>query len=525
MRRIRDFIVRWMGAMVLIVAALALTLPASFVWIDTWAINPMLGIIMFGMGQTLSPADFKVVLSRPKDILIGCLTQFTVMLLLALGLTWAFALPKELAIGVILVGCCPGGTASNVITYLAKGDLALSVGMTAASTLLAPLLTPFLVWMLAGTMVDVDAVGMLMSIVYVVIAPIVCGLLCQRFLPKVTQRVTPYLPAFSSVVIAMVVGIIVSHNADRLLTAGMLVVAVVMIHNLLGLAIGFAVGCLLRLQKPKCVALSIEVGMQNSELASSLAVLHFAAYPLATIPGAVFSVWHNTSGALVAKLYGLMKQKIIRTYWIFVLLFAWCVPQTAFGRNAAYLMVYFKEHGHNVYFAVSRDGRTFTDVNGCESVMTGDTINNEEIVTIDTISQEMKEANMQEVQAYLKECGAFFIATADADQPRVRPFGVSEIIDGKLYIMTGKVKDVYKQIAANGKFEICALKKSGAEWMRLSGTLVNDETLSVKEEFLNRNEGLKSMYKADDDNMAVLQITNATARFCSFLAPERKVNF
>ena len=307
MKKLCDFIARWMGVMVLIVAALSLTVPASFVWIDTWTINPMLGAIMFGMGLTLSPADFKVVLSRPKDILIGCLTQFTVMPLLALGLTWAFSLPQELAIGVILVGCCPGGTASNVITYLAKGDLALSVGMTAASTLLAPLLTPLLVWLLAGTMVDVDTVGMLMSIVYVVIAPIVCGLLCQRFLPKLTKLLTPYLPAFSSIVIAMVVGIVVSHNAGRLLTAGLLIVAVVMIHNLLGLAIGFTVGRLLHLQRPKCVALSIEVGMQNSGLASSLAVLHFAAYPLATIPGAVFSVWHNISGALVAKLYSLNK--------------------------------------------------------------------------------------------------------------------------------------------------------------------------------------------------------------------------
>lgn len=300
-----DFIARWMGAMVLLVAALALLVPSSFVWIDTWAINPMLGAIMFGMGLTLSPQDFKVVLSRPRDILIGCLTQFTVMPLLALGLTWAFALPKELAIGVILVGCCPGGTASNVITYLAKGDLALSVGMTAASTLLAPLLTPLLVWTLAGTMVDVDTMGMLLSIVYVVIAPIVCGLLCQQFLPALTRHLTPYLPAFSSVVIALVVGIVVSHNASRLLTAGLVVVAVVMIHNLLGLAIGFVVGRLLKLQKPKCVALSIEVGMQNSGLAASLAVLHFAAYPLAAIPGAVFSVWHNISGALAAKLYSL----------------------------------------------------------------------------------------------------------------------------------------------------------------------------------------------------------------------------
>ena len=142
-----------------------------------------------------------------------------------------------------------------------------------------------------------------------------------------------------------------------------------------------------------------------------------------------------------------------------------------------------------------------------------------------TISQEMKEKNMQEVQAFLKDCGAFFIATVDGDQPRVRPFGVSEIIDGRLYIMTGKVKDVFKQMAKNGKFEICALKKSGSEWMRISGTLINDETLSVKEEFLKRNPGLKSRYKADDGNMAVLYITNGTARFSSFSAPQRTVNF
>ena len=292
-----------MGVMVLLVAAISLWWPASFSWIDTWAINPMLGVIMFGMGLTLSPKDFRIVLSRPKDILIGCLAQFTVMPLLALGLAWAFSLPKELALGVILVGCCPGGTASNVIAYLAKGDLALSVGMTATSTLLAPILTPLLVWLLAGTMVEVDTVGMLLSIVYVVIAPIIVGLLFQRFLPKLTQSVVPYLPAFSSIAIALVVGIIVSHNADRLLVGGLLVVLVVVLHNLCGLAIGYLIGRLLKLPEPKKRAISIEVGMQNSGLASSLATLHFAAYPLATIPGAIFSVWHNISGALVARLY------------------------------------------------------------------------------------------------------------------------------------------------------------------------------------------------------------------------------
>lgn len=303
MKKICDFIARWMGLLVLLIAAISLLIPASFSWIDTWSINPLLGVIMFGMGLTLSPYDFRIVLSRPKDILIGCLAQFTVMPLLAWGLAWAFALPKELALGVILVGCCPGGTASNVITYLAKGDLALSVGMTAASTLLAPILTPLLVWLLAGTMVDVDTLGMLQSIVYVVIAPIIVGLLCQRFLPKLTKSVVPYLPAFSSIVIAYVVGIVVSHNADKLLVGGLIVILVVMMHNLLGLSTGFLIGKLLHLPKPKCVALSIEVGMQNSGLASSLAVLHFAAYPLATIPGAIFSVWHNISGALAAKSY------------------------------------------------------------------------------------------------------------------------------------------------------------------------------------------------------------------------------
>lgn len=260
------------------------------------------------MGLTLSPHDFHIVVSRPKDILIGCLAQFTVMPLLAWGLTYAFSLPKELALGVILVGCCPGGTASNVITYLAKGDLALSVGMTAISTLLAPVLTPLLVWFIAGTMVDVDTIGMLQSIFYVVIAPIMAGLFCQHFLSRLTKHVTPYLPAFSSVVIALVVGIVVSHSADRLLLGGMVVVFVVIIHNLLGLLLGFVIGRLLHLTHPKCVALSIEVGMQNSGLASSLAVLHFAAYPLATIPGAIFSVWHNISGSMAAKLYQRINQ-------------------------------------------------------------------------------------------------------------------------------------------------------------------------------------------------------------------------
>lgn len=303
MKKVCDFIARWMGVMVLLMALIALQYPAPLGAIDTWYINPMLGVIMFGMGLTLSAKDFRIVFSRPKDVLMGCLAQFTIMPVMAWLLSQLFSLPKELTIGMILVGCCPGGTASNVITFLSRGDLALSVGMTATSTLLAPILTPLLVWLLAGTLVDVDTIGMLQSIFYVVIAPIIAGLLCQWYLPNITRKTVPYLPAFSSLMITFVVGIVVSHTADKLLVGGFLIILVVMLHNICGLTLGYTIGRLLHLSREKCIAVSIEVGMQNSGLASSLAVLHFAAFPLATIPGAIFSVWHNISGALVAKWY------------------------------------------------------------------------------------------------------------------------------------------------------------------------------------------------------------------------------
>ena len=298
-----NFIARWMGVLVLLTAAVSMSRPEVLLPVNMKVINPLLGLIMFGMGLTLKPTDFRIVFQRPKDVFLGCLSQFTVMPSVAWLLTKAFALPDELALGVILVGCCPGGTASNVITFFALGDLALSVGMTATSTVLAPLLTPLLVWLMAGTFVQVDTVGMLLSILYVVIAPIVGGLIIQRLFPNFTQRIVAYLPAFSTLMIAAVVAIIVSHTADRLLKGGFLVILVVILHNILGLIIGYTIGRLLHLTRKKRVAISIEVGMQNSGLASSLATLHFAAFPMATIPGAVFSVWHNISGAIAARFF------------------------------------------------------------------------------------------------------------------------------------------------------------------------------------------------------------------------------
>ena len=303
MKRFFKLIADYMGILVLASAILALVFPDYFGRLRPSWINPLLGVIMFGMGLTLKPEDFRVVFSRPRDVFIGCLAQFTVMPLLAFALARLFALNEALTIGVILVGCCPGGTASNVITYLAKGDLALSVGMTATSTLLAPVLTPLLVLLLVGESVDVNVAGMLLSILWVVILPIALGLLAKRLWPRTTEKAAACLPAVSSLAICLIVLIVIAANAHKLLSSGWIIVLVVMLHNILGLALGYLIGALLRLPAAKRRAISIEVGMQNSGLASSLATLHFAAYPLAAIPGAVFSVWHNISGAIVARIY------------------------------------------------------------------------------------------------------------------------------------------------------------------------------------------------------------------------------
>ena len=300
LEKLSAFFGKWMALIVIAVAALALFAPQTCLWIKTSWINWLLGIVMFGMGLTLKMSDFKVVFSRPKDIIIGFIAQFTLMPLIAFVLTKAFQLPTEIAVGVILVGTCPGGTSSNVMTYLSKGDVPLSVGMTAVSTLFAPLMTPLLTLLYAGQRVDVNAVAMFLSIVKVVLVPIALGLVCNYFFGKLTREIVRILPLISTLAIIMIIASVVSANSGRLKTVGVMVVVVVVLHNLLGYATGYGVGKLLRLDATKCRALSIEVGMQNSGLATSLAATHFAQYPLATIPGAVFSVWHNISGAVYA---------------------------------------------------------------------------------------------------------------------------------------------------------------------------------------------------------------------------------
>ena len=302
MYKVCNFISRWMAAIVLLMAAAALLWPQVVGMIQTSWISWLLGIVMFGMGLSMQWEDFRIVLTRPKDILIGFLAQITIMPLLAWLLTKAFSLPPELAVGVVLVGCCPGGTASNVITYLAGGDLALSIGMTSVSTLCAPILTPLLTFLFAGEYVNVNFWSMFLSIVQVIILPIALGLLVKKYIRLSDKTVKNVLPAVSTIAITMIVGAVVAANADKLLHCGILVITVVILHNLLGFLLGFVVGKAIHLKRKKCIAISVEVGMQNSGLACSLAQQHFQTMALATVPGAIFSVWHNIAGALLARL-------------------------------------------------------------------------------------------------------------------------------------------------------------------------------------------------------------------------------
>ncbi len=303
LRKLSLFFSKHMAIIVIAMALLALFAPNAVGFIKTSYISILLGIVMFGMGLTLKPRDFRIVFSNPKDVIIGTVAQFLIMPLLAFILVKAFRLSPELAVGVILVGTCPGGTSSNVMTYLSKGDVALSVGMTAVSTLLAPVMTPLLTYLYAGETVDVNMFDMFISIIEVVILPIVLGFVTNHFFSKFTEKAVDLLPLISTLAIVAIVGAVVSATASKLISSGLLILVIVILHNVLGYLLGYGAGLLMKMDTTKCRAVSIEVGMQNSGLATSLATVHFAQYPLATIPGAVFSVWHNVSGAILANIF------------------------------------------------------------------------------------------------------------------------------------------------------------------------------------------------------------------------------
>ena len=308
LQKISDFFGKYMAVIVLVIAALALFVPKSCLWIQTSWVNYLLMIVMFGMGLTLKLEDFKIILTRPKDIIVGCIAQFTIMPLLAFALGKIFGLEAGLLAGLVLVGTCPGGTSSNVMTYLGKGDVALSVGMTSVNTLLAPLLTPAITYLLLRTSITVDVLSMFLSIIKVVIIPIALGFIINKFWGKYTQKAVNILPMVSVIAITMIVAAVVSHNAEKILSTGAIVFVIVILHNLLGYACGYGVGKLMKAPLPKKKAMAIEVGMQNSGLATSLAGTAFPDLAMATVPGAIFSVWHNISGAILANVFNRMKE-------------------------------------------------------------------------------------------------------------------------------------------------------------------------------------------------------------------------
>ena len=298
--RFSRFVGNTFALWVLLFAVLAFFAPAQFRWIGPFIV-PLLGIIMFGMGLTLSRDDFKEVGKRHLDVLIGVLGQFIIMPALAWLLAKGLQLPPEVAVGVILVGCCPGGTASNVMTFLARGDVALSVAITSVTTLLAPIVTPALIYLLASQWLEVSAAAMFWSIVQVVVLPIALGLVAQAVLGTRVRAAVAVLPLVSVVAIVAIVAAVVAGNQARIATSGLMIFAVVVLHNGLGLLLGYWLGKLTGMTVFKRKALAIEVGMQNSGLGVALATAHFS--PLAAVPSAIFSVWHNISGPIAATLF------------------------------------------------------------------------------------------------------------------------------------------------------------------------------------------------------------------------------
>ena len=300
LRRLSVVLTRFMGVIIIAFSALALWQPWIFSWVAPH-ISTMLGIIMLGMGMTLHWQDFSHVLRHPRDLGLGLVVQFGCMPLLAFALCHVFALPPELAMGMILVGTAPGGTASNVLTFIARGDVAFSVAMTAAATLVSLLLTPPLTWLLGGVWVPVDMGGLFWSIVKIVLVPVLLGLLLHHFQRGLVDRLMPFLPLASALVITLVIAGIIAVNAQNILSAGPAIFAAVIAHNLLGLAVGWFAACRLRFAPPRRRALAIEIGTQNSGLATAMALAHFT--PAAAIAGALFSVWQNISGALLSNFW------------------------------------------------------------------------------------------------------------------------------------------------------------------------------------------------------------------------------
>lgn len=265
------------------------------------AIVPLLGLVMFSMGMTLTANDFKRIFKQPGLILLGVSLQYLLMPFIAWGLAKILSLPVAVAAGLILLGSCPGGTASNVICYLARANVALSISLTAASTLLAFILTPLITLLYVDQSVVVQVGNMMKSLLFIVILPVLLGVMINTYFNKQTEKFKPFLPTFSVLFIIFIIGVIVAKNNSKLPELGLLLFCAVVLHNFLGLLIGYVIPRFMGYDKMTCKTLAIEVGMQNSGLAVVLANQYFSA--VAALPGALFSVWHNVTGAILASVW------------------------------------------------------------------------------------------------------------------------------------------------------------------------------------------------------------------------------
>lgn len=287
---------------IIAVAVITFWMPSLFTWVRGDVQTLVLGIIMLTMGMTLKVEDLKILLKRPLDIFIGACAQYTLMPLIAFGLVKGLGLPPAVAIGMLLVGCCPGGVSSNIITFLSKGDVALSVGMTTASTLLAPIFTPLLMLVLAGNRVEVEGRAMFCSMVLVTLLPVVIGVCGNLFWGRKAfyRDVCETMPGVSVLAFACIVGGVVSSNGEYFFQSGVLIFVGIFLHNALGYLTGYGVGAVLRMPTAKRRTLAIEVGIQNAGLATVLATKHFPLFPEAALASAVSCVWHSISGTLLA---------------------------------------------------------------------------------------------------------------------------------------------------------------------------------------------------------------------------------
>ena len=316
------FLSDYTSLVVIVIAAITFFIPNLMGWVNHQLfIDPVsnkftsqsiiIGIIMFIMGLTLTTDDFQILAKRPFDIAIGAIAQYLIMPFLALTLTKLLQLPDGIALGLILVGCCPGGVSSNIMSYLCGGDVAFSVGMTTVSTILSPLMTPLMVSLLAsGTKISIQGFPMLVSIVETVIIPVALGFVINHIFgqKEAFKEFQKIMPGVAVLGLACVVGGVIASQGEKFFVSGITIFIAVFLHNSLGYALGYCAGILTGMTKAKKRTISIEVGMQNAGLASNIATTsaQFSSTPESAIICAVSCVWHSISGTLLAGLFSLL---------------------------------------------------------------------------------------------------------------------------------------------------------------------------------------------------------------------------